>query len=285
MTLDKSLPYLAIVVAFFVMGFIGSLALHWGIRPEGGQNQTLASKVEPVELSHISYETLNEQHQDLKSTVTQLEIEFHKAEVKQNINQGRARALILELQTYRDERNRLFEDLERRKQKMREKIEELDTKITDKISLRAEQDIGQNVYDITNSMTSLLSYPHVLNDQTELNTALIAEPIANHELVEQRFELMLQLTDYAKQDSVLKTLKPLLEQLNKAHENNSDISQIQCSELMCEIQTTFTVQQPYFDYWQQWLVLLKENDMTKQVQHQFHTKAGDEIKGTVLISF
>jgi hypothetical protein len=276
---------LVIVVAFFVFGFIGSLTLHWGLRPEGEPKHTLVSKVEPVELRNISYETLREQHQNLKSIVTQLEVEFSEAEVKQNINQGRARALILELQTYRDERNRLFEDLERRKQKMIEKIEELDSKITEKISLRAEQDTELNLYDVTNEMTSLLSYPHILNDQTELNTALIAEPIANHELVEQRFELMLQLTDYSKQDSVLKTLKPTLEQLNKEHDNNSHVSQIQCSENMCEIQANFTAKQPYFDYWQQWLVLLKENETTKLIQHQFHTQVGNEILGTVLISF
>lgn len=284
MRFDRTLPYLAIALAFIVIGFIGSLALHWGIRPDGKQNQALQARTEPKELSNLSYTELSNNHLRLKTDVAELEARFSEAEVKQNINEGRARAIILELQTYRDERNRLFEDLERRKQKMREKIEELDTKISDQISQRAEQETERDVYDVTNEMTSLLSYPHPLNDQAELNAAMIAQPIANHELAEQRFELMLQLTDYTKQDAILESLQPIIEQMNKTHNNNSEITLIQCSASQCEVQTSFIRTEPYFDYWQQWQDLVQASVHIKQIQHHFHTQVGDQIIGIVLVS-
>ncbi len=284
MTGARLLTYTATVVAFFVIGFLSSLGIHWVIRPSATVQQPPIDTVDTTAFAAQDLPVLQATNDSLKATVTRLENDLAKAEVTHSINEGHARALIVELQTYRQERDKLFADLERRKQKMVDKLEELDEKIQTQMALRDDRLEQQSDYEIANELTSLLSYPHPLNDVDALNSALLAQPKHNSEFVEQRFELMLQPEAYTKTDQLYEVLAPMVAGLNKAHDNNTTLVTVHCSATHCEIQTRMDVKQPYFDYWQEWLVLLRSEERTKLLQQQFSAENGNTLLGSVIIA-
>jgi hypothetical protein len=266
------LPYAMLTILFFIVGFLTSLGLHWGIRPASAPLVSDNISTHLPDLENISYDVISDSNQILKATVNELEVTLADVDVRKSINEGRARALISELQTYRDDRDKLFQQLELRKKKLENKLEELDVKIAEKLSQRPEQHDNGSDYELANELTGLLSYPHPLNDQADLNAALIALPNTNAEAIQQRFELMLQIPNHDLTDDLYESLSTIINALNKTHENESRLHYIQCGQSHCEIQTSFVKVEPYFDYWQQWLDQLREKPATKLIQHDFYTE-------------
>lgn len=279
MSFSRFLVSAAVVIGFYVAGFLLSLGIHWSIRPAAEsdlalQQTELAENAEYVELLTTS--------ETLKKQVATLETELAQVEVAHNIDEGHARALIHELQTYRDERDALFADMEKRKEQMRDKMEELDAKILEQLEIRDNAPQPTD-YEVANDMMGLLSYPHSLNDMALLNSALLENPKQHRELVDQRFELMVQPEDYANTNAVYDKLLPLVERLNKQHQNETTLQTVFCSTSFCEIQTRMQQPEPYYDYWYEWLTELRQINITKLIEHEFSTEDGNGLAGTVIV--
>jgi hypothetical protein len=279
MTFSRVLVVSAIILGCFVAGFLLSLGIHWSIRPSIESELNLPPAFETEQAEYVELVSTSEQ---LKTQVASLEDELARVEVSHDIDEGHARALIHELQTYRDERDSLFADLERRKQRMRDKLEELDSKILEQIELRDSAPQPSD-YDVANDMISLLSYPHILNELATLNSALLERPKQHRELVDQRFELMVQPESYTHTDAIYDRLLPVVERLNKQHQNSTTLQTVFCSVSFCEIQARMQQPQPYFDYWQQWLTELRQIEMTKLIEHQVAIEEPAGIVGTVIV--
>lgn len=280
MNLQQSLLAIALFIAFFIFGFLGSLGIHWSIRPSLENPDSLSLQASTAETDQSR---LNESRQQLNQTVIKLEDELRRVQTEHDIDEGHARALILELQTYRDERDALFADLEARKQQVLDKIDELDGKIQQQLSQRDEQYTPETDYELENELLGLLNYPHSLNDEPTLNAQLNESLTREREFIEQRFELMLQPVDYGFMDTLYEKLDPVITALNKQHDNSTELVNLHCSERHCEIQVRMQRQQPYFDYWQQWLVALSTIEATKLIEHELTTEDGQQVVGAVII--
>ena len=284
MNRHRILIFSTVFIAFFVIGFLGSLALHWSIRPTAATNDVeLDATVDTSAFADLDLTTLTTTNEQLKDSVATLENTLAKAEVQRSIDEGHARALILELQTYRQDRDNLFADLEQRKQRLKDKVAELDDKIQAQLLLR-EQQPTRTDYDLANELLSMLSYPHALNDIADLNSDMLAQPHASKELLQQRFELMLQPEDYPHTDAIYQALQPASKSLREKNNNDFRLLTVFCSQRFCEIQVQMQVVTPYFDYWQQWLATLKSIELTKRIQHQYSVMNNGVLVGTTLIS-
>lgn len=282
MNLQQSLLTVALFVAFFVFGFLGSLGLHWSIRPS--LEQVPAATVPSTGTSiGDTGNSLSDIQQQLNQSVMALETELDRVETEHDIDEGHARALILELQSYREERDALFSDLEARKQKVINKIDELDAKIQQQLDQRDTLLSDVPDYELENELVGLLNYPHSLNDQPELSRFLMENPAPYREFIEQRFELMLQQVDYRQMDRLYEVLDPLIERLNEQHANDTKLTEVHCSQYHCELQVSLQRLQPYFDYWQQWLVELRKLEPTKLIKHELVTENDQAIHGSVIV--
>lgn len=273
---QKVLISTALFMLFFVMGFLSSLGIHWSIRPSLDATQALTEMMPRVEPSPVEPSLLNRQVIELEDTLAQVQTEYR-------IDEGHARALIQELQTYRDERDRLFADLEARKQQVISKIEELDGKIQRQLEQRDAQFTDTPDYALENELLGLLSYPHSLNDNALLYQRMTSQISRHQELIETRFALILQPVDYAHTDHLYQILEPVIEQLNKAHNNETELLTAHCSDRICEIQIRLKVMDPYFDYWQQWISELRALNETKLILHEITATEGAVVTGAVII--
>ncbi|EAR11025.1 hypothetical protein [Reinekea blandensis] len=280
--IQKLLINSALFIALFVAGFLGSLGIHWSIRPslETTDRSTVASS---VTINPETNENAIEVPTSLSPRVLELEQKLAQVQTEYRIDEGHARALIQELQTYRDERDRLFNDLEARKQKVIDKIEELDDKIQTQLAQRDEQLSQVPDYELENELLGLLSYPHSLNDNPTLYQHMTADVTRHQEFIERRFSLLLQTVDYAFTDQLYERLTPVTEQLTATHNNDTRLLVIHCSDRYCEIQVSLQQIEPYFDYWQQWLTALRDVNDTKLIEHQVSVSEGDQLTGAVII--
>jgi len=268
-----------------VVGFVSTLGLHWSIRPE---SQVAQDSIEQAVKSASIRQTtelsdLFDENKLLKHDVSELETLLSKSEEEQSINESRARILMKDIQVFREERDRLFEELQLRQQKLVNKIEELDEAITNQIEVRNTTRPRQTDYELANELTGLLNYPHALNDTEALNAALLEKPAANAEFIQQRFELMVQAPSYEKHDQVYQVVEDIAAQLNKQHENDNQIMHAYCSDISCEIQLSMQRTKPFFDYWQQWQDELTKYTATKFISHQTITERDSSIFASVLL--
>ena len=280
--IQKLLINSALFIALFVAGFLGSLGIHWSIRPSletTDRSAIVTSVTTTAETTAVTPENPSA----LSPKVMALEQKLAQVQTEYRIDEGHARALIQELQTYRDERDRLFNDLEARKQKVIDKIEELDDKIQTQLAQRDEQLSRVPDYELENELLGLLSYPHNLNDNPTLYQHMTADVTRYQEFIERRFALLLQQVDYAFIDRLYKRLTPVTEQLTETHNNDTRLLVIHCSDHYCEIQVTLQQIEPYFDYWQQWLTALRGVNDTKLIEHQVSVNEGNQLTGAVII--
>lgn len=262
----------AIACSCYLVGFLVTLVLHYKIRPietnEAAKNreaQQIEFEAAQQNLTFKPLAELNLENEQLLITISEIELELDQATEVHNINSGHARALMTNIQDYRDERTVLFEELKNDKIRLQDKIDELDNTITAQIEERLATVIPQTDYEIVNELTGLLAYPHPLNDNEALYNQVLNNPRVNKEFVDQRFELMLQPVDFNHNDAVYTALEVIVNALNTQHENNTEILWVNCSTLSCEIQISLLQVDPYFDYWQQFLDELMNHTATKNM--------------------
>jgi len=271
--LNRILLYTSISIVFLFAGFATSLTLHWLIRPPADQLPQQAEQLS--ELPAMADVTSNgaddsSENTTLRSTVFLLENKLQHSQEIQAMNEGRARALISELQHYRTERDQFLQRLEARNQKLVNKIEELNTNIEEQLDKKVLSTQTIDDYELTAQLTSYLSYPHALNDVDILDAHLINTPHQSVNFVEQRFQLMLQPEDYNFTEKVYVALSSMHQKLNKENKNLTETLWVHCVELACEIQVSIEMKDAFYDYRQQWLDALSTKQATKGLaEHQY----------------
>ncbi len=282
MSVRSSIFIITMAITFFVLGFSVAIVIHWSLRPSIEIALPIQPEVAKPELSNLV--DLKTKQIKLRKEVGDLEDTHHQASQSNQLAQSNARAVISQLQVYRDKRDTLFADYEKNREQVVSKLDSLDETIQQKLvqqQLRIERiDVDQLRFELE----SLLLYYHPLNDTVSLNEALLSNPIENQALIEQRFELMVQLPDYEFTDSLYDELDEIIDRLNQQHLNQTQLKNLFCSAVSCELQISLNQKQPYFDYWYQWLTELKNTQQLNDISFHAYITENQQLVGTVLVN-
>lgn len=268
---------------FFVLGFASSLSLHWRLRPSVEQTSATFSQEELD--SELTYGVMEFEKRTrvLRDIVLEKEQTLEEATSARDIDQARARSLNSQIKAYRDDRNQLFTYLEEHKQQLRDKVSSLEDAIKVRMELREQNTPSENEFDQLNRLISLLNYPHALNDNAQLNTALQTSTDSLG-FVESRFDLMMAPEQYNLTEKADAQLTTLVEMLNKKHNNATEVTWTHCSNSHCEIQVQMQANTPYYDYWQEWLDVLATNELLKRLESEVSDNASGLVVGSAIVS-
>lgn len=264
---------LSLALIGFIIGLILTLAAHWQLRPIADQRYRLADDAIEQQMK------LLDENSDIKAELKLVENSYLKLEEAHRIVEGRARALMSEMQVYKTSESQLLRAIEQQKEQLTDKISELDLKIES--SLEANALAPQKTdYELAADITSFLAYPHTLNSFTELNQALLQQPKQNMAIVQARFEIMLQPEQFNHNDVLYATLDRLV--ANKSEDSPSfSIENLFCSEQACEVQLKVSKPSPYFDSWRWLLDYLAQEPLLASPKESFSTSTRSEVIGLV----
>ena len=269
---------LSVAITGFIAGFLTTLALHRQVRPTIESNQqaleTAIVSESPSPVSQVEFE-------EVKTLLSQKEQAFAKAKEAHRITEGHARALVSEMQVYRNSESELLQSIERQKEALTEKIKSLDSKITETVALTAQRPKTYD-YERINELNALLAYPHPLNSNSVLNSALTEQPEIGLVLVNARFETMIQAEHYPHTDAIYDSLEKLVAELPESAPAVS-IDNVFCSEVSCELQVKVGKPSPYFDSWRWLLDQLSTQPNMVDIQHNFSTESAQAVYGFVIL--
>ncbi|MDN3648398.1 hypothetical protein QWZ13_05690 [Reinekea marina] len=269
---------LSVAIIGFIAGFLTTLALHRQVRPTIESNQqaleTAIVSESPSPVSQVEFE-------EVKTLLSQKEQAFAKAKEAHRITEGHARALVSEMQVYRNSESELLQSIEQQKEALTEKIKSLDSKITETVALTAQRPKTYD-YERINELNALLAYPHPLNSNSVLNPALTEQPEIGLVLVNARFEIMIQAEHYPHTDAIYDSLEKLVAELPESAPAVS-IDNVFCSEVSCELQVKVGKPSPYFDSWRWLLDQLSTQPNMVDIQHNFSTESAQAVYGFVIL--
>ncbi|MFQ3229725.1 hypothetical protein [Reinekea sp.] len=266
---------ISLALTSFIIGFILTLAVHWRVRPNADQHYLASDDAleQRIELLDDS--------SDIKTELKLAENTYLKLDEAHRIVEGRARALMSEMQVYKTSESQLLLTIEQQKEQLSNKIDKLDLMIES--SLEANALAPQKTdYELAADITSLLAYPHSLNSFTELNQALQQQPRKNMTIVQARFEIMLQPEQYNQNDALYAALDRLMAKKEETTPNFS-IENLFCSEQACEIQLKVGKPSPYFDSWRWLLDYLAQEPLLVSPTLSFSTDSGSSSESYGLI--
>ncbi|MBU2864986.1 hypothetical protein KO489_14095 [Reinekea forsetii] len=269
---------LSVAIIGFIAGFLTTLVLHRQVRPSIESNQqaleiALGSE-SPSPVSQVEFE-------QVQTTLSQKEQAYAKAKEAHRITEGHARALVSEMQVYRNSESELLQSIEQQKEALTEKIKSLDSKITETVELTAQLPKTYD-YERINELNALLAYPHPLNSNSVLNSALTEQPEVGLVLVNARFEIMLQAEHYPNTDTIYDSLENLMAELPESAPTVT-IDNVFCSEVSCELQIQVGKPSPYFDSWRWLLDQLSTQPSMVNIQHSFSTELAQAVYGFVIL--
>jgi hypothetical protein len=273
--MERTILIIATFCLCFVSGFLISLGLHWQIRPDGNSGDFQRPKqvaAEPVIVeTNINLETL-------KTQVADLERQFDQQQALQSVEENHARTTVSQLTVYRDNKAELIEKLVAQKQQLIDKLGSLDAKIAEQLA-RQEQTSPVSKAELINELSGLLHYPHSLNDDSTLNQLMLEQPQRYAALVRQRFEMLLM----PEQFELAEKLRKEIDETAAKVLPTLQINQLRCTDEWCEIQLTLVTENPYQDYWQQWLDQLQQLSLAQQIEHQVNRSDGTRLSGSVIV--
>jgi hypothetical protein len=267
---------LSLALIGFIVGFILTLAVHWQLRPNADQEYRVGDDAIEQQIE------LLDESGDIKSELKLVENSYLKLEEAHRIVEGRARALMSEMQVYKTSESQLLHTIELQKEQLTDKISELNLKIES--SLEANALTPQKTdYELAADMTSFLAYPHSLNSFTELNQTLLQQPKQNMAIVQARFEIMLQPEQFNRNDALYAALDRLVANKNEDSPSFS-IENLFCSEQACEVQLKVSKPSPYFDSWRWLLDYLAQEPLLVSPKKSFSTSTGTDVYGLILLT-
>lgn len=268
-------------LATLVVSFVATLGLNYYLAPEGRGKITTTSAGQDSS-QQLTQTELREQIEGLKIEIDRLEDRIDRTRGQHSLAQARTRTLIKELKRYEAERDDFFSAHRQRKAQIETRLEELDRAIEAQVAERNRRQARTSDQDARYRVDSMLAYAHPLNQSPELNDYLRNAPKANLELVQRRFELMMQPPDYAYQERLYNQLEEVLETLAGEHGHDPEIVALYCSDDNCELQLSMAQPKPFYDYWREALERIRTNTDLQILEAQLTTETDARLFGLIM---
>lgn len=265
-----------------LFGFVSPLLVTWYTQP-ASQSEIIkqTSSTQTENTTAIELYNANQQKAD---EINFLESELGRLKSEENLNKARAQTVIELIQDYREERNVLFNDLQRQKAQLTDRIDTLESLIQERISDRTAQFAQIDEANAYLEIQALVLYPHILNDNPSIQQMYLAQPTESLEYAGIRFELMMQPENYAINDRIYKHLDRIHQVLSVEYGVSVNNTVVFCTDSSCEIQAELMFSPAYFDAWKLYVDLMRAEGLFNQIDYQQQTDLYPGIAGSILFS-